>query len=322
MAVSRARAVAGVGAAVVLALLPVVAASLSPWAPLAGALVLGLLPSLNAAPSGPRAMAAATVASAVAAVAAVLASAAGPLLPIVGTALVFGLGLAVGSLAPHGLHPAGAATITLVAYLLVDPAQIVRLLDARHPLWLVALFVGAVVLAVCAWAILVVHVALRGVALPSPAVVVNLPYGLLLGALCGLFTLVCLVWFPGTKAWWAVMTVALILQPDRRGTGDRLGGRVWGTVVGGTAAALVALVVPWPAALTIVAVVAALVGALLLLAGAAYWQAAAATTVGVVLLTFERDAVIAGDLQRVVITLIAAVVTATVVALSARLVRT
>jgi hypothetical protein len=92
--------------------------------------------------------------------------------------------------------------------------------------------------------------------------------------------------------------------------------------VGGTAAALVALVVPWPAALTIVAVVAALVGALLLLAGAAYWQAAAATTVGVVLLTFERDAVIAGDLQRVVITLIAAVVTATVVALSARLVRT
>ncbi|WP_029145557.1 FUSC family protein [Microbacterium luticocti] len=299
-------------AAILLALAPVVALSLSPWHAATGLLVLGILPTLTAVPSGRRAMLTAGAASTVIAALAVLASATGPLLPAVGTSIVVVLAFFTGSLSPRGLHPIGAATISFTAYVLVDPSLVLSVLDAVATVPAVAGLVAAAVLVTCAWVLLIARLLLRGVTLPVPAQPATLPYGLLLAVLCGAFALVCLVWFRGTNAWWAVMTVALILQPTGADTREKLGGRIVGTVVGGTVAALVAGLLPGTAAATLLGVAATLASVFLLLGGTAYWLYTAAVTVSVVLLTFDADTALAGDVQRVVITLIAAAVTAAV----------
>ena len=74
--------------AVLLALAPVVAVALSPWQAITGLVMLGLLPTLTATPSGPRAMLPAAAASTGVALLAVLAIGTGPLIPLVGTLLV------------------------------------------------------------------------------------------------------------------------------------------------------------------------------------------------------------------------------------------
>lgn len=299
--------------AVLLALLPVVAMSLSPWGAATGLLLLGILPTLTAAPSGVRAMLAAGAGSVGTAFVAVLVAQAGAWAPLLGTLLVVLLSLATGALVMRGLHPVGAAAITFTAYLLVDPSSVIGFLDARTSAVAAALLVTLGVLLGCAWVIAVVWVLLRGIRLPAGTVPPTLPYGVLLAVLCGAFTLICALWFQGTNAWWAVLTVAVILQPSRGETRTKLRGRIAGTMVGGTAAALVALILPGELPGVLLGVAASLAAVALLLSGASYWLYSLAVTVSVVLLTFERSAVIAGDLQRVGLTALAAGVTAAAV---------
>ncbi len=304
--------------AVLLALIPLVATAFSSWDAATGLLVLGMVPTLTAAASGPAAMAAAAAASSVTALLAVLAAHAGPWSPALGVALVVVLSLATGALAVHGLHPVGAATISLAAYVMVDPSSAVAAVDARLPLVAAAALIAVVILLGCAWSLAVVSVVLRGVRLPPNRDAATLPYGVLLAVLCGAFTLICVLWFQGTNAWWAVLTVAVILQPTHGQTRTKLYGRILGTVLGGTAAALVVLVLPDVAAV-LLGVVASLASVLLLLAGADYWKYSVAVTVSVILLTFDSSTVIAGDLQRITVTVVAAVATAAAAGLAARL---
>lgn len=304
--------------AVLLALAPVVAVALSPWQAITGLVMLGLLPTLTATPSGPRAMLPAAAASTGVALLAVLAIGTGPLIPLVGTLLVVALAFATGALSPRGLHPVGAGTIALAAYLLVDPSRVLSTLATDAPIAGLAGAVAAVVLLACGWVVGVTHLLLRGVRLPASAPAVTLPYGVLLAVLCGVFMLACLLWLPGTNAWWTVMTVAMILQPTHADTRTKINGRIAGTVLGGTAAALVASVLPTWAAVP-VGVVASTGAVLLLLAGSGYWQYSTAVTMSVVLLTFDPETLIAGDLQRVGLTVIAAAVTAATVWAASRL---
>ncbi|MCW3159509.1 hypothetical protein [Micropruina sonneratiae] len=58
---------------------------------------------------------------------------------------------------------------------------------------------------------------------------------------------------------------------------------------------------------------AALASVALQLSGADYWKFSVAVTVSVILLTFERQDALAGDLQRILITLAGAVVVAATV---------
>lgn len=300
-------------AAVLLALVPVIALSLSPWNAATGLLVLGMLPTLSAAPSGPRAMVMAAAASVGTAFVAVLVAGTGPLAPWLGTALVVALALATGALAVRGLHPVGAATISFAAYVLVDPSSAIAVLDAALPAWAAAGLVAGAVLLGCAWAFGAVSLVLRGVALPSSPVTATLPYGVLLAVLCGLFTLICVLWFVGTNAWWAVMTVAVILQPTRGETRTKLRGRIVGTVLGCTVAALVVMLLPSIFVSVLLGVAASLGSVVLLLTGAAYWKYSLMVTISVMLLTFEHNEVLEGDLQRIVVTVIAALITAVAV---------
>lgn len=304
--------------AVLLALIPVVAMAFSPWDAATGLLVLGMLPTLTAASSGPAAMAAAAGASAITAFLAVLAAHSGPWTPVLGVLLVVALSLATGALAVQGLHPIGAATISLAAYVMVDPSSAVAVLGDQLPFAAAAGLVAAAILLGCAWVFIVVSVVLRDVRLPTNRDAATLPYGLLLAGLCGVFTLVCMLWFSGTNAWWAVLTVAVILQPTHGQTRTKLYGRILGTVLGGTVAALAVLVLPNAVAI-LLGVVASLACVLLLMAGADYWQYSVAVTMSVILLTFDSSEVIAGDLQRVTVTVAAAVATAVAVSIATRL---
>ncbi len=321
MTQDRGRIVRRILIAALVALLPVVLLAWSPWSAATGMLLLGMLPTLNAAAAGTRSMAAAAGVSAATGAAAVLITGTDSWLPLLGTLLIIGLSAATGLLVRHGMHATGAATIAFAAYLMVDPRQAVDALHSQAPLWQVALLLAVAVLLGCLWAIVSVGLLLRGIALPAPVASANLPYGVLMAVLCGAFMLVCLIWFRGTNAWWAVMTVAVILQPSRRGTSDRIGGRVAGTLVGGVAAALAAQLVPWQPVIVVVAMIASLAGAMLVLIGAPYWRSAAGLTAGVVLLTFDRAEVLSGDLQRIVITLIAAAATAAIIGVASLLAR-
>ncbi len=306
--------------AVLLALVPVVAISLSPWSAATGLLVLGVLPTLTAAPLGVRAMLTAATGSVATAFVAVLLAQTGGWAPWLGTALVVLLSLATGALVLSGLHPVGAAAISFAAYVLVDPAGVIVFLDARATGLAAAAAVTTLVLLGCGWVIGAVATVLRGVTLPpTDRLPPTLPYGALLAVLCGGFTLVCAYWFHGTNAWWAVMTVAVILQPTHGETGTKLRGRIVGTILGGTLAALIAVILPGELVGILLGVAASLASVMLLLSGAAYWKYSVAVTMSVILLTFERSEVVVGDIQRILVTVAAAAVTAAVVSIATRL---
>lgn len=296
--------------AVALALAPIVALAVSPASAITGLMVLGMLPALAAAGSGPRAMVAAGGASVVVAFVAALITGSGPLLPILGTALVVALAYATGALSPHGLHPIGASTIAFAAYVLVDPSRVLHAVGTQlSPPALGAVLAGLVLL-MAGWACAVVAVVLRGVRIPPTAGPTTLPYGVVLAALCGVFMLVCLVWFRGTNSWWAVMTIAMILQPTHADTAAKINGRMAGTILGGTAAAVLAALLPGDLATALLGLAATLLSVPLLLGGAAYWKYTTAATVSVILLTFDSSTLLVGDVQRILITVGAAAVTA------------
>lgn len=296
----RTRAVLGV----LLALAPVVTVALTPWHALTGTLLLAMLPALAAVPSGLRAVAASCLVTPVVGAVAVLAgtSAAAPLL---GTALVVGLGLATAAVTRHGLHPVGATVIMLAANLLTDPNRVIDTLGTRAAPLGVAALVAALALVGSVWVLGVARL-LAPPADPPPGARPDLAYGALLATLCGAFTLACLLWFAGTNAWWTVMTVALVLRPTGDDTRGRVAGRVVGTVVGATGAAVAAIFVPDAVALLLLGVLAAVVGVGALLSSASYRVYSALVTASVVLLTYEPARVLVGDAERVVATLVAA----------------
>lgn len=269
--VDRGLAVRVLGA-VLLALVPVVVVALSPWSSATGLLVLGMLPTLTAVPTGPRAMRVAAGGSVAAALLAVPVTNAGGWTPWLGTLLVMLLCLGTSVLSLHGVQAIGAAAIAFTAHVLVDPASMIGFLgDWAEPFGSALLIALGVALG-CGWVFGVGWGLLRGVRLPATVQRATLPYGVLLALLCGAFTLDCVLRFPGTNAWWAVLTVAVILQPTHGETRRKLRGRIVGTVLGGTVAALAVMALPGQLVSVLLRVVASLAAVVLLLAGAPYWQ--------------------------------------------------
>ena len=251
--------------------------------------------------------------SAVVALLASLAAITGDALPAIGTVLVVLTALATSALPRFGLTSSGAMVVTIGALLVIKPAA--TPVDAAGP-WAAALFVAAVVGVTTAWIAGVLSFALRGHPLPKPELPdLTVPYSILLAVLAGGFTLVSLLVFPDSNAWWTVLTVAIILQPTRDKLWSKLGARVLGTVLGGTVAAILAVVLPTTIAPAAVGFIALAANVILTVRGAPYWQSATAVTVTVVMLTFDHDQLLQGDLERILFTLLAAAVTAAAVVL-------
>ncbi|GAA3623814.1 hypothetical protein GCM10022200_02570 [Microbacterium awajiense] len=300
--------------AVVLA--PLVAIALTPPAELLGPAVLGAIATAGSIRRGAPAMWRMAVSSGIITVLGVAAAATGPWLPVTGTLLVVAASLATSALPKVGLASSGGMVVTSGALLLIKPVTIP--VDAAGP-WAAAVISGLIVGGATAWIAGLLSIVIRGRDLPRPELPMpTVPYSALLAVLAGGFTFISLIAFPDSNAWWSVLTVAIILQPTYDRLWSKLAARVLGTVVGGVIAAALALVLPstaTPAALGFLALAANVV---LTVKGAPYWQSASAVTVAVVMLTFDSDALIAGDLQRVLITLLAAVVTALAVAAMSR----
>ena len=287
---TRTAAVIGVG---LLAAVPLVVVSLSPWGDVGGVLILATLPVLAVATAGIRGMLQASAAAVAVTAVAVLLSATGPFLPWLGTALVVLLALGASPLVSTGRQSTGALLVVLAAYLMASPDSASALFPGLSPLGIAGVL-AALVAASTAWVTGVLSLALRRVRLPRSEVPApTLPYTVLLAALAGLFTWVSLMWFAGTNAWWSVLTVAVVLQPT--------GARMRTTAVVGAIAALATLVIK--------------------LMAAPYWLYATVLTVTIVFTTFSPQNAVTGDILRVGITLGTALVSAVAAVIAARLFR-
>ncbi len=130
-------------------------------------------------------------------------------------------------------------------------------------------------------------------------------YGGALAVVLGATAFVAATWFPGSMAGWALLTVLVVVKPGLADTRERILARSAGTVLGGSAAAMLALAIPVQWGLT-VAGGAAMVLALGLYAKASsYAWYASALTAAVVLLSPSSE-VLAVDLQRVGFTVVTA----------------
>lgn len=303
----------------VLLVAPFAALLLSPYHGALGLVVLAMLPALTAASSGPKAMGEAGVVVALTGFLAVLITATDAV-ALLGTLLVVVLAFVTGAVSRAGFSPVGAATIAFAAYLMIDTSRVQAALGTGLTVLQTAGIVFACVVVLCGWVLLVWLVFVRGAArMEKPKrAPVTLPYGLLLALLCGVFTLVCLIWFRGTNAWWTVLTVSLVLEPTVEDTRKRLDNRIVGTVLGGVIAALVVVLTPGgavPGSLGIIALAALIV---LSATRRPYWMCVTATTVSVILATFQAGTMIGGTLERIGLTLLAAAVTAGAVWVAAR----
>lgn len=297
-----------VAAAAALVLGPVVAVVFTPWRGFAAVVMLTVIGALTAALVDERAVAWTAAVTALVALVSVLVTATGPAVPVLGTALIVLLGLVTSAVTPVGLAGVGVVQILLAAHLLVDPSTLDASLGPSGSTLKASLILAAVVFASGAWVFLVRLAILPGHR-ETAAAERDLPYGTLLAVLCGLFTLICLIWFKNTNMWWTVMTIALVLQPAARGTRTRATERVIGTFVGGTAVALAVAVIPATTVILVLAIAASVACVVLTVAGAAYWLYATALTVAVMLLSFNPSGMLAGDIQRILCTGVAAVVT-------------
>ncbi|MDZ8276174.1 FUSC family protein [Microbacterium aquimaris] len=297
--------------AVVLAPLVVVAAT-----PLSGTLgptVLAVIATAGSVRRGAPAMWRMAASSTIVALLAALIPTTGPALPVLGTALVVLTSLATSALPRVGLTSSGGMVVTIGALLVIKP--VVTPADAAGP-WAAALVIALVVGATSAWIAGVLSAALRGRTLPKPDLPApTIPYSILLAVLAGSFTLVCLLVFPDSNAWWTVLTIAIVLQPTRDRLWSKLGARLLGTLVGGGVAAILGLVLPLAVAPAILGLLALAANVVLTVRGAPYWQSATAVTITVVMLTFDRGDLLQGDLQRLLFTASAAGATALAVVL-------
>lgn len=142
----------------------------------------------------------------------------------------------------------------------------------------------------------------RGRVNPQPRIVAA-RYGIALAVLLGLTAALAAVWFEGTTAGWALLTILVIVRPDLSDTRRRLGHRILGTVAGGLVAAPLASVVPVRPVLLLVGAVCAALVVVFQFVTVPYAVYAFVLTLSVVLLSTPVASVAAVDAQRVAYTL-------------------
>lgn len=293
----------------------VIGVALSPWPQLIGLASLGVNPVWSALGARPRRVLMMIVVLALGSAGATATAFTGRWQPLLGVLLVCALAVYSTRLVDVGIHQAGAFVLMLTAYVMLDPGHIVAHLGATMPRWQLLVVMGLVPAGCASWAA-VSALVLTGGRLPRPRPAVqDLPYGLLLGAICSALLVLCLLFLPGTQAWWTILTVVCILRPSRAETRTRERYRVYGTLLGGAAAAVIGWLVPYQPVWIALGMVAILMGTIVNLDGGAYWKWSTMITFAVVLLTFSPHTVLGGDVVRVGATLIATAVTVSVILL-------
>lgn len=238
-------------------------------------------------------------------------------LPLAAGILMAATGLAIGVCAKQGWHPAAVQASAWPATALIAARFEAPGLEwASHGTG--QILVPAALAAIGGlWAVALA--ALAGGRFPrfSAAPVDTLSarlYGSALAVLLGGVAFVAATWLPGSLAGWALLSILVIVKPDLADTRQRLVARSVGTVLGGVLAAGIAFLTPAQGIQITLGGIAMLVALGLYATGASYAGYAFALTTAVVLMGSSEHNVLAVDLQRVGLTLAAAVLVAVLAA--------
>jgi Fusaric acid resistance protein-like len=218
--------------------------------------------------------------------------------------MCFGVGLS----AAKGINRGMMLIPLLLACMIIAPpswsGHAVDRTTTSYLLWMMLIFGGGAL-----WAILIFPPLLRKriFAPPDPNTRIDtLIYTVFITVLCTAGTLGVLIWYPGSKGAWLVVTLLVVTQVGRQETVKRTLARVAGTVVGVGIAAVVASLISTEAVLISIGVVLVVI-ALVIRQGPHYGLYMAALTPAVVLFSSTSIAdVRKTDAQRLAFTLIAA----------------
>jgi hypothetical protein len=297
----------------VLAVLALVVAPLTlaatPWAPGTQLLYIGIIPTLVACLHGYRVALATAAATAVVVGAVVWASPH----PLGAALLMVVIGAAVGLSSLRGWHTIASVIVSWPAVLLISGPPVLP-----TPAWIAGTGGSVVVSALVAgvgglWAVGIVATLLptlprssfEPVALRSAVI-----YAAGLATLLGACTFVAAQWWHSTNAGWVLLTILVIARPAWSDTRRRVLERSGGTVAGGVAAALLAVLVPVHVVLTIVGAIALAAAILLQLKHGSYLVYSLSLTAAIVLLNAGTGGVLALDVERVGFTIAGVVLTA------------
>lgn len=289
-----------------LCLAPMVAMALGPAHADTALVYLGLLPAFVALGTGPRVAAVTSVCTAAVVLAGLLLSTT----PWAAALMMMLLGVAVTWAHTRGWQVAATyvATQAALAAVAAPRATFLRAGDhAAHTPASAAVVAGVVLLA-GAWVAAVGAVLLNDLPRPPverPARTDLVVFAIVLALALGTGTLLAMTWAPSSNVWWILLTILVVLQPDRRATWRRALERSGGTVLGGALAALAVVLVQHSAVLALLGLVAAIASAVAYVRGA-YWMFAASLTVALILLTQPLGHRLRGDLERVAFTVVAA----------------
>jgi hypothetical protein len=137
-------------------------------------------------------------------------------------------------------------------------------------------------------------------------------YGLTLALVLGAATAALTVWGERSLGGWILLTILVVARPTFTETRRRLVLRTLGTVAGGALAAVLVLIIPVSWVLTTLGILALVLAVLLQLKKANYAIYAGALTATVVLLNSHGGNRLVVDLERVVFTVVGAVIAAAV----------
>lgn len=304
--------VAAVLTVVVPLFVPEVVLSFTPFHADAAMVMAGMLPTVLAWVFAPRYAAGAAVLAALANTLAVLAFG-----NLALTALLAGaLALLVGLSARRGLHIVGMFIAVQPLITLVAGFPTVELGGQTPGTGGQAVLCGVFALGGGLWALAVGALMLRDevVGPPDPVPVPIVGFytaALLLMLVPG--TVVAASWFLHTTAGWLLATIVLVTRPTYDESRRMIVERSLGTVVGGVAAAGVALVVQNGLALVLLGTAAMVVAAVLQLMHARYAYFAGFLTAALVLVNAERADVLTTGAERILWTVLGALAVAAVV---------
>ncbi|MFT2816641.1 FUSC family protein [Leifsonia sp. A12D58] len=162
------------------------------------------------------------------------------------------------------------------------------------------------------WGLLLSRTLMKGMPVKSAAHVGGrdaFAFGVALAILLGFSTAVAMTWFFNTHAGWVLLTILLVVKADYSTTTQRVWHRSLGTIAGGLAAALLAVLVHNPLILQLAGAVFGFAMLWVVLTGKPYYVMSAVITPTIVLINSSGNStsVFDTDLERVAYTLVAGV---------------
>jgi hypothetical protein len=294
----------GAAVPVVLALfVPEIAIEFTPLRPDASMLIAGILPVLTAWAYGPRyALAAIPLCGLFNAVAVLVFGH-----PIATTVFMVLIAVLVGLSALWGWHPVTTLIAVQPSITVISGYRAVSFGEHTPGTAGQALMCGAVAVAGGLWAVLVAAVLLRGAITGPPDWVISPVVVFYTGALVimlGPIAFIASNWFLETTAGWLLMTIVLVTRPTYDESRLKIAERALGTLIGGIAAASVAILVSDSRLQLLIGTAAMVTAAMLNVLRARYTYFVIFLTAATVLLNADRGNVFDLDVQRVLLTIL------------------